>query len=288
MVDLSYNLKDEQGYMIYNSTMKEWGNTAFSLPNNAILLCTSGTATIEVNLELFELEPDTRLYLFGNLLFKVVNTSSDFSCRVFMFSRGMVLNATMGVEIELLELIFRIPCVKLENEKELSLLKKFYDIMEIYATMPELGHHYDFVCCMVRCLLLSTADSLQRIQGNGQSVTTGYSTADNYFRTFMKLLSENSRQQHDVAFYADKMHITPKYLNEICRKKTHATAKGVITGYVVALIKRELVLSGTSVQRIAYDFNFCDQSSFGKFFKKATGIAPMTFRKQYIDRKGVE
>ena len=45
----------------------------------------------------------------------------------------------------------------------------------------------------------------------------------------------------------------------------------------MARIKRELLISGNSVQRIAYDFNFCDQSSLGKFFKKETGMSPNTF-----------
>jgi AraC-like DNA-binding protein len=97
------------------------------------------------------------------------------------------------------------------------------------------------------------------------------------------LLSEHCKTQHNVAFYADKLCITPKYLNEICRKKANKTAKDVITKAVIARIKNSLIISGTSVQRIAYEFNFCDQSSFGKYFKKAVGMAPLAFRNKHSE-----
>ena len=60
---------------------------------------------------------------------------------------------------------------------------------------------------------------------------------------------------------------------------SYTVIKDIISKFLVARIKRELIISGNSVQRIAYDFNFCDQSSLGKFFKKATGMSPVAFRR---------
>ena len=44
--------------------------------------------------------------------------------------------------------------------------------------------------------------------------------------------------------------------------------------------KNLLRYSGKNVQQIAYELNFSNQSSFGKYFKNLTGMSPTQFQNQ--------
>lgn len=277
-----FTLSENQCFSTFETNLSLFSAAPTAIPNNAFLNCISGSAKIEINLEQYNINSDNCLYIFNNSLIKVVSASEDFKCETFLFDKGITLDAIIGLETELLKVIFENPVITVTDPNERKIINDYYDIFNHYSKLPEYGHHYDFVCGNIRNMILSRIYIIRRSKGQPNSALGGYSTSDNYFRQFMKLLSEHSRIQHDVAFYADALSITPKYLNEISRKKARTTAKDVITQYVVAQIKRELILSGNPVQRIAYDFNFSDQSSFGKYFKKTVGLSPMAFRKKRI------
>ena len=48
---------------------------------------------------------------------------------------------------------------------------------------------------------------------------------------------------------------------------------------MVNYIKRELMYTDKSMKQLAAEFNFADQSSLGKFFRKLTGQSPLTFKR---------
>ena len=175
--------------------------------------------------------------------------------------------------------IYRNPSFTITDSGELELMRNILANLRIFAQLPPSAHKKDFVYGTIHCLFIIIYDIRLRLTLSAPPHNATYTSADNYFRQFLALIKENCRTHHDVAFYADKLHITPKYLNEISRRKARFTAKEIITQFIVTLIKRELLISGNSVQRIAYDYNFCDQSSLGKFFKKATGMSPIAYRR---------
>lgn len=99
-----------------------------------------------------------------------------------------------------------------------------------------------------------------------------------HFNTFMKLLSENYLKEREVRFYADQMNLTPRYLTTIIRKVSGCTVSEWIYKFIIKDAKYLLKNSYMTVQQIAYELNFPNQSFFGKFFKKHTGMSPGTYR----------
>jgi AraC-like DNA-binding protein len=96
---------------------------------------------------------------------------------------------------------------------------------------------------------------------------------------FIQLLSEHVAEQRLVTFYAGKLSITPQYLTLILKKLTGKTANEWIDETLVVEAKMLLRSPHASIQQIADALNFSDQSTFGKFFKKRTGISPTAYRK---------
>lgn len=100
-----------------------------------------------------------------------------------------------------------------------------------------------------------------------------------YVNEFMRLVHEHHMTQRSVSFYAEKIFISPKYLSLIIKETTGRSATEVIDSYVILEAKSLLRFSGKNVQQIAYELNFPNQSSFGKYFKHLTGMSPSEYQK---------
>ena len=114
-----------------------------------------------------------------------------------------------------------------------------------------------------------------------ESETEGASFDRNalYFKLFIEELSKNYMQERSVGFYAERLHLTPKYLTTLLRTTTGRTASEWIDEYVVLESKNLLKYSTMNIQEIAYYLNFPNQSSFfGRYFKQHTGMSPTAYR----------
>ena len=78
----------------------------------------------------------------------------------------------------------------------------------------------------------------------------------------MKHFKENK----DVAFYADKLCITSKYLTMVIKETSGKSAKDWIVEYIILEIKALLKNTNLNIQEIAIKTNFANQSSLGRFF----------------------
>ena len=110
-------------------------------------------------------------------------------------------------------------------------------------------------------------------------ITATLSRKEELFTDFQTLLREHCKKQHDVKFYAGKLCITTQYLSSILKEQSGRSASQWIQEALVIEAKGMLKSPRINVQQVADKLNFPDQSTFGKFFKKHTGISPMAFRK---------
>jgi AraC-type DNA-binding domain-containing proteins len=110
-------------------------------------------------------------------------------------------------------------------------------------------------------------------------ITATLSRKEELFSDFQTLLREHCKKQHDVKFYAGKLCITTQYLSSILKEQSGRSASQWIQEALVIEAKDMLKSPRINVQQVADKLNFPDQSTFGKFFKKHTGISPMAFRK---------
>lgn len=99
-----------------------------------------------------------------------------------------------------------------------------------------------------------------------------------YFKQFISLLNEYHQKERSVSFYAEKMKVAPKYLSTIIKKVTMRTPSDWIDNMVIVEAKNMLKYSDLNIQEIANMMNFPNQSFFGKYFKKRTGMTPSEYR----------
>ena len=101
------------------------------------------------------------------------------------------------------------------------------------------------------------------------------------FMDFQELVEKNCFKYKKVTFFADKMGITTKTLNNVTQRVVHKSAKSVINDIVIIHSKRLIINSQNSLTEIAYKIGFDEPTNFFKYFKKYTGVSPSQFRKTY-------
>ena len=109
-----------------------------------------------------------------------------------------------------------------------------------------------------------------------QEVRTG--RKDELYGAFVELVRRHFRISHDVAFYADKLCVTVKYLSQVVKEKSGTPALEFIEQYVITECKALLLSTRMSIQQIADELHFPSQSVFGKYFKRVTGVSPREYR----------
>ena len=104
------------------------------------------------------------------------------------------------------------------------------------------------------------------------------SRAEQLTADFFALAEKNSCQHKNIAWYAEQLCIAPKYLANVIKKTTGKTVGSWLGDYVVLQAKTLLTTSCLSVQQIADNLGFQNQSHFGTYFRRATGVSPRKYR----------
>lgn len=99
-------------------------------------------------------------------------------------------------------------------------------------------------------------------------------------KSFFNSLMQNYRKEHLVSFYAEQLSITPQYLSLIIKDLTGRTPSQFIFERLYCEARSLLDSPDLSIKEISEQLYFSDQSAFGKFFKKRSGISPVDFRKK--------
>ncbi len=101
------------------------------------------------------------------------------------------------------------------------------------------------------------------------------------FLEFQNLVEENCFKSKKVQFYAQKLSVSTKTVNNIVNSVVNKSAKVFIDEITILQIKRLLISTDHSIKEIAYTVGFDDPTNFFKYFKKFTGSSPEIFRKAH-------
>jgi AraC-like DNA-binding protein len=82
----------------------------------------------------------------------------------------------------------------------------------------------------------------------------------------------------NVNGYAELLHITPKYFSSICKKLSGKTANEIIKEETIKQAKILLHDNSLSIKQVADQLSFTNQSHFGTYFHRYTGMSPQQFR----------
>lgn len=97
---------------------------------------------------------------------------------------------------------------------------------------------------------------------------------------FMEMLFDRQQVTDTVSGYANRLGISPSYLNKLVRTQTRHSAMDWVEIARVNWAKNLLRSSSLSVTEISKAVGIDDASYFTRFFRKVTGLTPSEFRKR--------
>ncbi len=244
------------------------------------LICRSGSMSMSVNLEPLELGPGSVMVLTHGTIARITALTDSPDAYVLMLTPEFVraLNFDMNVMARISATRHGSPIVSLEA-KETGLIMKYIELLRT-STVENPTEIY--ARSIARELVVSMIYQLMQyveLHHPEDTDTAPVTRRGNYVRDFFKLIHTHYRQERSVTFYASKLFITPKYLSVIVKEQAGKSAGEWIDKLVILDAKNQLRYSGKNVQQIAYDLNFVNQSSFGKYFKHLTGMTPTQYQK---------
>lgn len=105
--------------------------------------------------------------------------------------------------------------------------------------------------------------------------------AAEFVQRFILLLEEGHYRQHrDLAFYSDRLCITPHYLSELSKKVTGKPASFWIDLYLGNEVIRLISSTNRSLTDIADSLHFSSLSYFTQYAQRLLGTSPTQFRQR--------
>lgn len=242
----------------------------------AILFCRRGSATVTVDQLRDRVTRDTLLLLLPGSILHLNERTDDFRVRFCAFSLELFSEAAYRLDPSFFHILHEHAIIRLPDRIIEGVRNWFQMASYTYRDRGNIFRN-TIIRNRLHNVLLEAFDKTQRFAPDVHSQTGTTRQAD-LFQRFVALVHEHCTEQREVAFYADRLCISTRYLSTIIRSVAHSTAKEFIDRSVVLEIKMLLGSTELSVQEIAYRLHFPDQSYLGRFFKKHTGVSPTEFR----------
>lgn len=242
---------------------------------------TEGETSVSFNLHEFRLKKDS-MFIFTPKNILQVNSQQYFKADVIAISPDFMRRINIDIK-NMMPLFLKFvenPTLALTPEESRSMRRMIAQI-ERETRGPETHFSFDIVSGLIAATIYKVGDIMYHyLAEHPEGQNNSHNRAEEYFKQFTHLLGEHFREERSVGFYARQLCITPKYLTTLIKRISGQSVSEWIDNYVILEAKTLLKYSTMSIQEIAYYLNFPNQSFFGSYFKRNTGMSPSQYKAQ--------
>lgn len=242
---------------------------------------TEGETSVSFNLHEFRLKKDS-MFIFTPKNILQVNSQQYFKADVIAISPDFMRRINIDIK-NMMPLFLKFvenPALTLTPEESRSMRGMIAQI-ERETRGPETHFSFDIVSGLIAATIYKVGDIMYHyLAEHPEEQNNSHNRAEEYFKQFTHLLGEHFREERSVGFYARQLCITPKYLTTLIKRISGQSISEWIDNYVILEAKTLLKYSTMSIQEIAYYLNFPNQSFFGSYFKRNTGMSPSQYKAQ--------
>lgn len=240
-----------------------------------ILMLESGEIEIQIEDQKFKLSSGKISIIFPEQISSVTSTSSDVLGKIILFEEvlfcsDILKNELLSYNVDLathLNCVFLSPS-EFEQSKKLAI-----DIENVYLN-PSLVRK-EQARFYIKIFLLGLIELV-----HGQHPVLQHETDKTLYIRFKKMLNERYKNERTVQYYASKLAITTKKLNNITKKHCDETAINAIHNRILQEIKRLLLFSDLSHKQISMELGFSSPSALNKFVKTKLKETPTELQEE--------
>lgn len=246
-------------------------NEPRKLQRAAIVLCSSGSCRIKINLEELEVKAPQLITLMPGQIFELLSDMETLEGYVISLSKKFIDKVNLpGWQYQYMKM-YNHPITNI-NQEMLTSLSIFYTILHRAATNEQNPFRLQIIENLISIFYYGGVSSFKT------DIDTHMEHKNHIVANFLELVQQNYREQRLIQYYAGRLCITPKYLSKLVKEHTGRAATDWIEQHVILEARALLQSSDLSIQQIATLLNFPNQSFFGKYFKRATGVSPKQYR----------
>ena len=242
---------------------------------------TEGETSLTSNLQEFRLKKDS-LFIFSPKHILQVQSNNRFKAHLIVIAPDFLKRINIDTK-RMMPLFLQfgsLPCMELTHAESQS-LRSFISMVEQELKGSETDFSSEIIGGLIAATIYKVGDILTHYLTEHPEVDSPiHNRAEEYFRQFTELLGEHYKHERSVGFYARQLCITPKYLTTLIKRISGQSVSEWIDNYVIIEAKTLLKYSHMSIQEIAYYLNFPNQSFFGSYFKRNTGMSPSQYKAQ--------
>lgn len=243
-----------------------------------IAVCRDGEAKINIDTQIFSLKKNTAVIILPNSIYKIesqTGTSGILFAVSTEFLKQMHCDFRMFLPVGVH--MHKNPCFEM-TEDDVDIYIRYIDLARRLFVTGE-KHTTEIFRGLLESFFSFLYVMLERQVDRSVEDGEAYNNRTNkLFERFLGLLMENFRSEHKIAFYADKLCLTPKYLSTLIKQTSGKSVATWIDDVLIMEAKTLLHFSDMSIQQIAYSLHFPTASFFGTYFKRHTGMTPGEYR----------
>lgn len=246
----------------------------------SLIFVYKGEMTIGIDYIPYTIKKNDVMELFSHHLIDSIRISSNLKAYQIILSpdlfQGIIQQTELSASIDLHTGGFRL--VKTMESCEMNILMNQFE--RLRNSMTRRDHHLfrNLVHAELALLMLEFAN-IKISHSSKIKQSYQHTHKEEIVARFIQLLINNCKEESEVSFYSTKLCITPEYLSKIMKTFSGKSVNVWIQQARISEAKILLRKPDSSVNQVADELGFSDQSAFGKFFKKHTGKSPLEYQK---------
>lgn len=233
-------------------------------PFYEIIFVTQGNGDMQIDFEHYPIQQGS-LFLFNPAQMHLPSIQKAFNCFLLRFDLSVFAEQNFFDNLS----IFNFDYIDVDEQNYSVLHQLLVQLNE------EFREHKSLKQVALNNLLKILLINIQRLCPevvNSKTQTTLFSALN-------QLLEKDHYKIAHPTEYAKRLKVPLKILNATVKEFTGITCGEYIRSKTLIEAKRLFLYTSKNSNEIAYELGFVDAAYFSRFFKRETGISPITFRK---------
>lgn len=244
-----------------------------------ILMCIDGRLQLDINGKTHVLQANELLLCLPTMIMSNVMFSMGHKVRMIGFSTRF-LQCTVKKEKDtekVISYIYKNPIHTPGDDRDIR-FRYYMDL--VMFKINETPHRYrnEILQFLFSAVFHEMLAEMHSYAEKCENMEAGMKQSGYLFKRFIGEVSKDGGQHRSVAYYADILCYSSKYISSVVKQETGRTALDWINQYAIERIKYELKHSDKCIKEISEYFNFPNQSFFGKYVKAHLGMSPAKYR----------
>jgi AraC family transcriptional activator of pobA len=239
------------------------------------VLVTRGSGKHEIDFRSYDIRPGCVFVMLPGQTHKW-KASKDIEGFVFFHSENFFDQASVNTNVRrypFFDRLYNFPLIVLKDEKLKELQLRFEDLLKEFKTEKPMRIQ------KLQALITLIYIELSRSYKPAKPLKNEHYLEQ--VNKFIDLIDKHYKHRKFPFEYAQLMNLSEKHLNRVSKESLNKTSSDLIAERIILEAKRMLIYTENSVNEIAYELGFEDNSYFGRFFKKQVGLTPKAFAEKF-------